>query len=140
MATTPPPACYWSRWVWPCRFTSPACSLLPLAGSKQYLKDNTNPAALIRATMNYASLSGLTGDMLEAVSGIAGGWGDEATKELVGARQGASGVGRVIPAAGSIDQAIRVASGKADLHTALKQLPFSSVWFLQPLLNLTKEQ
>lgn len=106
---------------------------------KQYLKDNTNPAALIRATMSYASLSGLTGDMLEAVTGIAGAWGDQATKEMLGARQGASGVGRVIPAAGTIDQAIRVASGKADLHTALKQLPFSSIWYLQPLLNLTKE-
>lgn len=107
---------------------------------KQYLKDNTSPAAIMRAAMNYASLTGLTGDALEAISGIAGGWGDDATKEMLGARQGASGVGRVIPAAGSIDQLIRVATGKADLHTGLKQLPFSSVWYLQPLLNLTKEQ
>lgn len=107
---------------------------------KQYLKDNTNPAALIRATMNYASLSGLTGDMMEAVTGIAGGWGDASTKEMLGARAGAAGVGRAIPVAGSVDQFARVVSGRADLHTALKQLPFSSIWYLQPLLNLTKEE
>lgn len=106
---------------------------------EKYLKDNLNPAALVRATMNYTSLSGLTGDVLEVGSGIVAGWGDNQTKELLGARQQATGVGRIVPVAGSIDTAIRVASGKSDLHTALKQLPFSNLWYIAPAINLTKD-
>jgi len=106
---------------------------------ERYLKDNLSPAALVRATMNYTSLSGLSGDVLEIGSGIVAGWGDQQTKELLGARQQATGVGRIIPAAGSIDTAVRVASGKSDLHTALKQLPFSNLWYIAPAINLTKD-
>lgn len=105
---------------------------------KKYLEDNTTPAALLRATMNYASIGGLSGDMLEAISGVVGGWGDKETKEMVGARQTAGGVSRAIPVLGTLDQGIKVATGRADLHTALKQLPFSSVWYLTPIINLTK--
>ena len=104
----------------------------------KFIEDNMNPAALARATMNYASMSGLTGDMLDIVTAVGGGWADEGTKEMIGARQQAMGVGRIVPVAGSIDQAFKVASGQADLHTALKQLPFSNLWYLLPAINLTK--
>lgn len=106
---------------------------------EEYLKNNLNPTALVRASMNYASMSGLTSDVLELLTGVAGGWSkDQRTKELLGAQQSATGVGRLIPIAGSIDSALRVASGRADVYTAIKQTPFSSIWWLVPAVNLTK--
>lgn len=106
---------------------------------EKYIKDNMNPAALVRATMNYSSMSGLAGDALELISGVAGGWGDQETKEMLGTRAQATGVGKLIPAAGSLDNVIKVASGKSDLYTALKQLPFSNLWYLVPAINLAKD-
>lgn len=105
----------------------------------KYIKDNLRPAAMARALMNYSSMSGMSGDILNLMMDVAGGWGDQRTKELLGARQEANSVGRLIPAAGSIDQAFKVASGRTDLHTALKQLPFSNLWYLVPAINLTKD-
>jgi hypothetical protein len=111
------------------------------ADRDQYIKDNLSPAAMVRATMNYASLTGSFGDVLEILTGIAGGWGDSETKELLGARnsQQATSIGRLIPAAGSIDSLFKAASGKSDLHTAIKQLPFSNLWYLNPVISLTKK-
>lgn len=106
---------------------------------EKYIKDNMHPAALVRATMNYSSLSGVSGDVLEIMSGVAGGWGDQRTKEILGARQQATSIGRIVPIAGSVDTGLRVMSGKADVHTVLKQLPFSNLWYLVPAINLTKD-
>lgn len=106
---------------------------------EEYLKNNLNPTQLVRASMNYASMSGLTSDVLELLTGVAGGWtSDQRTKELLGAQQQSSTVGRLIPVAGTIDSALKVASGRADVYTAIKQSPFSSVWYLVPAINLTK--
>lgn len=105
----------------------------------KYIKDNMTPAALTRSVTNYASMSGLTGDVLDVLSAIAGGWGGNEVGEMVGARQQAMGIGRIIPAAGTVDRGLKVVTGKADLHTALKQLPFSNLWYLLPLLNIAKD-
>jgi hypothetical protein len=106
---------------------------------EDYIKKSMNPAAMVRATMNYSSLSGLTGDVLEIISGVAGGFGSKRAQEIVGARQEAASVGRVLPFAGTIDTGMRVVSGKADLHTAIKQLPFGNLWYIVPAINLTKD-
>ena len=106
---------------------------------EKYIKDSTNPAALVRATMNDSSLSGLSGDVLEVMSGVAGGWGGDRAREALGARQQATAIGRIVPAAGSADALLRVAQGRADVHTALKQLPFSNLWYLVPVVNFTKD-
>lgn len=107
---------------------------------EKFLQDNLNPSALVRATMNYASLSGLTGDMMDTLIGIGGGWADQETKEIIGARNQAMGVGRLIPAAGTVDTALKVVSGKADTYTAIKQLPFTSLWYLAPIVNIAKKE
>lgn len=108
---------------------------------EKYIKDNLHPASMTRALMNYASLSGMTADTLDVLTGIAGGWGGTQTRELLGARNGtqATSVGKIVPIAGSIDTAARVVSGRADKYTALKQLPFSNLWYLLPAINLTKD-
>lgn len=107
---------------------------------EEFLRDNLNPAAVMRAVMNYSSITGMTGDIAEILTSVAGGWMDEEGKELIGARntQQAQSVGRLVPIAGTVDSAFKVASGKADVHTALKQLPFSNMPYLVPLLNLSK--
>lgn len=107
---------------------------------EKYIKENMNPIAFARATMNYSSLSGLMGDVMEIGSGVAAGWGGKDAAELMGARQQSGGVGRIIPAAGTIDAFQRVVTGKANAYTAMKQLPFSSLWYLAPAINLAKEK
>lgn len=111
----------------------------------EYIERNTSPGGLVRALMNYSSLSGLSGDILELTTSVAGGWatladkqGGKEFKEFMGAGQQSASVGRSIPVAGTVDSAIKVLSGKADLHTALKQLPGSNLPFMIPVINLTK--
>lgn len=107
----------------------------------QYLEDNLHPAALTRALMNYSSLSGVTSDVMEQLANLAGGWAGEETKDMLGVRNagGSSSVGRLVPVAGSVDSAMKVLSGRSDLHTAIKQLPFSNIFYLAPIINLTKK-
>lgn len=109
---------------------------------KEYLENNMNPMALARAVMNYSSVTGFTGDALELMGAIAGGWMDTEGQELLGVKnsQMATSVGRLVPALGSIDSALKAVSGKSDLHTVIKQLPFSNLPYLLPLINLTKSE
>lgn len=105
----------------------------------EFLKKALNPAQMVKGVLSYASLSGLTGDVLDTVGGLAGGWGDSKWKDTLGASPQGVSASRLVPLGGTIDSALRVASGRADLHTGLKQLPFSNIWYLQPLLNMTKK-
>lgn len=108
---------------------------------EEFIKQNLHPSALIRSAMNYTALSGMFGDVLDAIGGLAGSMLDEDQKELIGGRQG-TGAGRVtdaIPALGSVDAAGRVATGNASVYSALKQLPFSNTPYLIPVINLFKE-
>ena len=83
-------------------------------------------------------MSGLGGDAFDLLGSIAGGWSDD-VRESLGTRSFATGVGGLIPAAGSVDAGLRIIQGKADLHTALKQLPGSNLPWIAPILNLAKE-
>lgn len=105
----------------------------------EFLKKAYNPAQVVKGLLSYSSLSGITGDVLDTVGGLAGGWGDSSFKDTIGASPQGLSASRLIPVGGTIDSAMRVASGRADLHTALKQLPFSNLWFLQPLINVAKD-
>lgn len=106
---------------------------------EKYIKDAMSPAALVRATMNYSSMSGFTADVLDLTAAVAGGWGGNDMKKALGVRTDAASVGRTIPAAGTIDMLGKLATGRLDLHTGIKQFPFSGLWYLQPALNLTKD-
>lgn len=104
---------------------------------EEYIERAMHPVAMTTSAMNYASLSGLLSDGLQAATFLTG-W-DEDLQEMTGARSGQGGFSSIVPFAGSIDQAARVVGGKADVYTALKQLPGSNIWYLVPLMNLTKE-
>lgn len=104
----------------------------------QYLKEQLQPVALARAAMNYSSITGVMSDVLEITFGIAGGLTEN--PEAFGGRSGAqAGVGRLVPAAGSVDQFMKTAYGQGSLHSAIRQLPFGNLWYLVPLINTTKD-
>lgn len=113
---------------------------------KAYIEQNTNPGALARASMNYASTSALFGDAWELASAFGAGWAektgavDKDFSETIGVRGGSGGaVGRAIPIVGSIDQAAQVLSGNGSVYQGLKQLPGSNLWFIAPIIGLTKD-
>jgi hypothetical protein len=108
---------------------------------KKYVESNTNPGALVRASMNYASTSALFGDAWELGAAVAAGWVDDPDfNDTVGVRGGTGGAtSRAVPIVGSIDQAAQVLSGKGSLYQALKQLPGSNLWFIAPIIGLTKD-
>jgi hypothetical protein len=109
----------------------------------EYLEKHLSPEALARATMNYASVSGLLGDFLDIVGGLSGGWAKQAgvAGDLVGGRQGpqSSSVTGAIPALGLVDSLGRAATGNSTLYNALRSLPFSNLPMVIPIINLTKE-
>lgn len=105
---------------------------------EQFIKDQLNPAAFVKGLMNYSSMTGFASDVLDITAGMAGGWGDKEFRTALGAREQATGVGRIVPVAGTVDNMLKVLSGKTDAHTAIKQSPFSNLWYLQPALNITK--
>lgn len=100
-----------------------------------FIERATSPASLVQAVMNYTAMAGLAGDAVDIVTSMAGGWSEDA-QQVLGARRFSPGVGGIVPAFGSIDQALRVASGRGDLHTAMRQLPFSNLPFIAPVINL----
>ena len=105
--------------------------------AEDFIARATTPASMIQALMNYTAMSGLASDAFDMVASMAGGWSDDA-KQALGTRSFATGVGGLVPAFGSVDAGLRVLQGKADLHTTMKQLPFSNLPFVAPVINLVK--
>jgi hypothetical protein len=107
---------------------------------RKYIKQNLAPGALVKATMNYASITGNTGDVLELLTGIAGGWTkDQKTKDLLGVGAQPTSVRSIAPVAATVDSMLGVASGRTNLHNTLKQLPFSNLWYVAPGINILKK-
>lgn len=106
---------------------------------KEYIKNNLHPVAVTKALMNYGSMSGMAGDVLDITAGLAGGWAGNEGKELLGANRNQTlTVGGVVPALGSLEQGVRAVSGNGTAYQALKQLPGSNLPFIIPFINLTK--
>lgn len=107
---------------------------------EKFVKEATAPAALVLSLMNYSSISGSAGDILDLTTALAGGWLGDEGREMIGARTGqATSIGRLVPAFGSIDAAFKVLGGQSSLYNAIKQLPFSNLPYLQPWVGMTKE-
>lgn len=105
---------------------------------EDFLDKALAPSSLMAATLNYTAMSGLGGDAFDFLATLGGGWSED-VKEGLGVRSYGGGVSSVVPALGSIDAAARVVTGKADFYTAFKQLPFSNLPYLVPVLNMLKE-
>jgi hypothetical protein len=113
---------------------------------EKFLNERLAWHAVTRGLMNYASASGLLGDMLE-YSLMFGG----KSAGIEGARGAGQAdiVSSAIPAAGAVNQAGKAlgAAGEAALdpdkdvkvERVLKQLPFSSLWYVVPFINMAKD-
>lgn len=103
----------------------------------EYINNALTPAALVQVMMNYSSMGGLSGDAFDLMASMAGGWNDDA-KATLGVRSFATGVGGLVPVLGTADAGLRLSQGKGDVAFGLKQLPFSNLPYLQPIINATR--
>ena len=98
---------------------------------EEYLDAQLAPDMLIRATLNYASLAGISGDIFDGIAATAG-------YEMSGVR----GFGRNfldnIPAAGYVNTAARAVTDQ-DPRDLIRSLPGGNLPFLIPVLNAAAE-
>jgi hypothetical protein len=105
----------------------------------EYLERQLSFTQIARASLNYVALSGLSGDMLDALTAITG------TGEMTGGRSNAQSqfVGNVVaPAAGLADDLWRAMQNNkegTDPHDLIKNLPFSKLPVLQQAINALDE-
>jgi hypothetical protein len=94
---------------------------------EEYLKTNLAPDMLARATLNYASLGGLAGDIVDAGAALGG-------LEMSGVRSGQSSFSGNIPSIGYADGLVRGVTNK-DMSALVKSLPGGNTVYLTPLTN-----
>lgn len=106
---------------------------------EEYLEKQLAPAQIARATLNYIALSGLGGDMLDAMTAVTG------VGTVTGGRTGVGKefIGNVVaPAAGLVDdvwRGIQNTKEGTDPHELVKALPFSRLPYVLPALNALGE-
>lgn len=95
--------------------------------SEEYLETQLHPAMLARAVLNYTSISGLGGDVLDAGASFTG-------YEASGVRSGSSSALGNIPALGYLESSARVFKQR-DAREAIRMLPGGNLPFLTPVVN-----
>jgi hypothetical protein len=106
---------------------------------EEYLERNLTPFAVFRASMNYASAAGLTGDVMDLGVGAIGSWGGDLGEELglgdMSSRAGqrAGTVSGVVPAGGVVDDA--AAALKGDVWKGLRLFPGASNPLATPIIE-----
>lgn len=101
---------------------------------EDYLAKNMTVAMLARSTMNYASASGVAGDIFDVGNGFAGGWMGGDYADGVGLRgQGQGDVADLVPALGAVNDIWKGTHGNP--HKLVGILPGSTLPFVQPAIN-----
>jgi hypothetical protein len=95
--------------------------------SAEYLETQLHPAMLARAVLNYTSISGLSGDVLDAGATVLG-------YEASGVRGGSGSVLGNIPSLGYVESAGKVIKNK-DPREAIRMLPGGNLPFITPVVN-----
>ncbi len=111
---------------------------------EDYLEENLSPLALTRATLNYASMAGLSGDIMDlgvsTFSNYGGDWG-EALGDSYGPRGKRSDLlfgGVVAPGAGLAQDVFSGTIG-ADPHKIVRSLPGSNLPYVSPFITALRE-
>lgn len=99
--------------------------------SEEYLEKQLSPAMLARAVLNYTSLSGLAGDVLDAGASLTG-------LEATGVRGNSGSVLGNIPALGYIESGAKALTQR-DAREAIRMLPGGNLPFLTPIVNTLTE-
>lgn len=106
---------------------------------EEYIEKNTTPYALARAALNYVSMAGMAGDLMDALSGTAAAVAPEATAAFAGTnRRGQqSSLTGLIPLLGYGDELLRIpgAIGKGNPYAIAQTLPLSNTPWLVPIMN-----
>jgi hypothetical protein len=97
----------------------------------EYLETQLHPAMLARAVLNYTSISGLAGDVLDAGASLSG-------FEATGVRSGSSSALGNIPSLGYIESGAKVLKQR-DAREAIRMLPGGNLPFLTPVVNTLTE-
>lgn len=93
----------------------------------EYLETQLHPAMLARAVLNYTSISGLSGDILDAGASLAG-------YEASGVRSGSGSALSNVPALGYVESGAKVLKQR-DAREAIRMLPGGNLPFLTPVVN-----
>lgn len=108
--------------------------------AEEYLEERLQPAHIARMALNYVALSGLSGDLLDALSAVApDDWGLQQAGARSGGAQGAIG-NIAAPALGYVDDAYKALQDADNPHKWLQLAPFSRLPYLVPLVNLTRKE
>lgn len=95
---------------------------------QEYLDNQLAPMAMARALLNYTTVSGLTGDILDSTAGIMG-------YSMTGGRAGFGGSALdSVPALGYIGSTISAVQER-DPRQLTRALPFGNLPYLTPFLN-----
>ena len=97
----------------------------------EYLETQLHPAMLARAVLNYTSISGLAGDVLDAGASLSG-------FEATGVRSGSSSALGNIPSLGYIESGAKVLKQR-DAREAIRMLPGGNLPFITPAVNALTE-
>lgn len=98
---------------------------------EEYIDRQTSPMALARATLNYTSLAGLSGDILDSGAALGG-------YEMSGVRTGQTDALGQIPALGYVNDVFQAAVEKSP-NDAVRLLPGGNLPWLMPVVNATKD-
>lgn len=111
------------------------------AAKDKYVKENMGVGSLVRATMNYASASGLLGDIMDVGVGATSSWfgndGKDFADTVGGRGQGQKKLigGVLAPGVAQVEDVWAGVHG--DPHKLIRALPFSNTPWMQPLVNFT---
>lgn len=94
---------------------------------EEYLETQLHPAMLARAVLNYTSISGLAGDVLDAGASFTG-------YEASGVRSGSASALGNIPSLGYLESGAKVFKQR-DAREAIRMLPGGNLPFLTPVVN-----
>lgn len=94
---------------------------------EEYLETQLHPAMLARAVLNYTSISGLAGDVLDAGASFTG-------YEATGVRSGSASALGNIPSLGYLESGAKVFKQR-DAREAIRMLPGGNLPFLTPVVN-----
>jgi hypothetical protein len=97
----------------------------------EYLETQLHPGMLARAVLNYTSISGLAGDVLDAGASLSG-------FEATGVRSGSGSALGNIPSLGYIESGAKVLTQR-DAREAIRMLPGGNLPFLTPVVNSLTE-
>lgn len=110
----------------------------------EYIDKMTTPYALARAALNYVSMAGMAGDLMDALSGTAQAVAPEAAASFTGTtRTGrAPTLAGIVPLLGYGDELLGIpgAIGKGNPFAIAQTLPLSNVPWLTPIMNTLRPE